>query len=357
MVGLIYVGWTERSPFVKRYTDILDSEGIEYEIINWNRYSEKSVHEKNIYTYGEKVDHFVSAAAKIKPILNFRKYAAGIIEKRKYDKLVILTTQTAVIFPDLIRKYKNRYIFDYRDASYEYIRAYRKYVSHVVDNSIITCISSPGFREYVSGKKPVILSHNIKRDSYENRVLQCKKNSGGTAVTVGFVGVLREYDYFCNLIDMFGRDKRFEFKVYGGGDNMDRFGEYAKKYPNVTFYGKYNESEKDKIIETFDIMCYNYPYTFVNYPAVANKFYDGLIHKKPMYANLDTFSGKMVNENGLGIGICENDEHATDKIYEYYKSFDADLFSARCEKMLEKIIKEDDKFNEAVRTALLRRQR
>ena len=106
MVGLIYVGWIERSPFVKRYTDILDSENIQYEIINWNRYREDSIFEGNIYTYGEKVNHFSKLASKIKPMLNFRKYVKGIIGQKQYDKLVILTTQTAILFPDLISKYK-----------------------------------------------------------------------------------------------------------------------------------------------------------------------------------------------------------------------------------------------------------
>ena len=134
MVGLVYVGWIERSPFVRRYTDILDSENIEYEIINWNRYAEETVHEGNIYTYGEKVNHFSKLVSKIKPMLNFRKYANGLIKKKQYDKLIILTTQTAVLFPDLISKYKGKYIFDYRDASYEYISLYKKYVSHTVNN-------------------------------------------------------------------------------------------------------------------------------------------------------------------------------------------------------------------------------
>ena len=153
---------------------------------------------------------------------------------------------------------------------------------------------------------------------------------------------------------MFGRDSRFDFRVYGGGDNIDRFREYAEKYSNVTFCGGYDEKDKDSIIETFDIMCYNYTYSFVNYPAVANKFYDGLIHKKPMYANSDTFSGKLVRENGLGISIGENDGQAAEKIYQYYKTFDTEAFNAQCEKMLEDIIKDDDRFSEAVRDALKR---
>ena len=350
MVGLIYVGWIERSPFVKRYTDILDSENIQYEIINWNRYREDSIFEGNIYTYGEKVNHFSKLASKIKPMLNFRKYVKGIIGQKQYDKLVILTTQTAILFPDLISKYKGRYVFDYRDASYEYLRLYKSYVTHVVNNPVLSCISSPGFKEYVCGKSPIVISHNMKRSSYESRVTECKKQEG-EKIVMGFVGVLREYDYFCKMIDMFGKDSRFEFNIYGGGDNLDKFIDYAAKYDNVTFFGKYDEKDKDNIISTFDMMCYNYPYTFVNYPAVANKFYDGLIHKKPMYANLDTYSGKIVNDNGVGISIKENDPDTTQKIYDYYMSFSAKEFEEICVRVLRNIIKEDDNFNEKVREA------
>ena len=150
------------------------------------------------------------------------------------------------------------------------------------------------------------------------------------------------------MTEKFGADSRFEFHVHGSGDCVDRLSDYSKGFKNIKVFGAYDERDKMNIIDSFDMICYNYPYNFVNYPAVANKFYDGLIRKKPMFGNLNTYSGKLIDENCLGISLAENEEYITDKIYDYYKSFDEGEFSENCEAVLKKVIKEDRYYTEKI---------
>ena len=240
-----------------------------------------------------------------------------------------------------MKKYKNRYFFDYRDTSYEYIGFYKRFIDRIVMRSWATCISSYGFRKILTDKKELLISHNFQDKYYDERVPHCAPHADGAPIVIGYIGYLREYEYLRRFVDKFGGDGRFEFRIHGSGDCEEQLREYAKQYPNVKVYGAYVERDKMDIVDSFDMICYNYPYSFVNYPAVANKFYDGLIRKKPMFANLDTFSGELINEYGLGVSIKENDDALTDRIYDYFTSFDRAAFEKSCEDFLVKVMDEE----------------
>ncbi|UKI38161.1 MAG: hypothetical protein L6V93_09375 [Clostridiales bacterium] len=88
-------------------------------------------------------------------------------------------------------------------------------------------------------------------------------------------------------------------------------------------HGVYLEEDKYSIIENFDIMCYNYPpYSYVNDGAVANKYYDALIMKKPMFVNPKTLLGAFIERENLGVGVDEESLDISGKIYDWYKNFD-----------------------------------
>ncbi len=348
MIGIICIGQIELSPFVKKYTSVMDEENISYEIVHWNRSGVKRENDDVNHTFSLPLDRYKSLLKKLVPFVKFRGFVKRIVREKKYDKLIVLTTQTAVMIPDVLHKYRGRYFFDYRDASYEYIKPYSAFINRIVLNSAYTAVSSPGFRELLTDKKELILSHNFQIENYAKRVQNCEKRSGGPIV-MGYIGHLREYEYLKRFADAFGEDKRFEFHIHGSGDCVEDLREYVKKYDNVKVFGAYDEKDKMDIIDTFDMICYNYPKSFVNYPAVANKFYDGLIRKKPMFGNLDTFSGRLVSENGLGISLHETEGDFTDKIYDYYREFDENVFAANCEGFLEKVIADDRTYMEKIR--------
>ncbi len=349
MVGIISIGQIELCPFAKKYTSLLDAEKIPYEIVHWNRSGEKSEDDEKNITFFAPLARYTGLFSKFIPFLKFRAFAKKTIKEKKYESLIILTTQTAVLFPFFLRKrYKNRYIFDYRDASYEYVKFYGALVRMIVKNSAFTCISSPKFSDVIKSGENLIVAHNYSLENYKNRVLSCEKSTSGKIV-MGYVGYLREYEYLSRLADVFGADGRFKFEIHGSGDCVEKLREHCEKYDNVNVFGAYAEKDKMKIVDSFDMICYNYPKNYVNYPAVANKFYDGLTRKKPMFANSATFSGELVGSEKLGISLSENEENLTGKIYDYYSAFDPEEFSENCEKFLEKVIKEDEIYIQAIK--------
>lgn len=349
MIGIVCAAQMELSPFIKKYTKVFDEMNVPYEIIHWDRSGEKTERADNVHTFTEPLFRYASKIKKLLPFLRFSKYASKIIKEKKYDKLVVLTTQTAVLIPNvLLFNYKKKYFFDYRDTSYENISLYRKFVTKIADNSIGMCFSSPGFKEYVKTKTPTVIAHNFQDKHLQGRTLECKKSTDGK-IRMGYIGVLREYEYLASLVEKFGKDERFEFLIHGGGDDLDKLKALSENYTNIKVFGAYKEDEKTDILKSFDMICYNYPKSFVNYPALANKFYDGMIAKKPMFANSLTFSGMMVSDNGLGISIDENDENITDKIYTYYQNLDEKAFSENCEKFLAKVGEDEKAYIEAIK--------
>ena len=342
MIGIVIAAPLELSPFAKKYISILEQRQIPYEIIEWVR-SDGNNNDGARHTFFEHTKRYGALISKVMPFLHFRRFAKGIIRKQKYDKLIVLTTQTAVILFDVLlgRKYKNKYFFDYRDTSYEYIGFYRRFINRIILNSYATSISSYGFQKYLTDKKELIIAHNFQDKYYDERVRCCNDNGKNEPIKMGYIGYLREYEYLKKFVDAFGSDNRFEFHIHGSGDCVEQLRSYAEKYENVTVYGAYKEDDKMQIVDSFDMICYNYPYSFVNYPAVANKFYDGMIRKKPMFANLDTFSGELVKKYGLGISLKENDSEIAQKIYDYYVNFKDSDFEKNCEEFLLRVISED----------------
>jgi len=352
MIGIICAGQIELSPFVKKYIKVFEENNIKYEIIHWDRSGEKRSDPPNYHTFTLPLERYSSKLKKAVPFIKFCRFVSSCVKKRKYEKLVILTTQTAIFSLNLLLgKYKKRYFFDYRDTSYEYIKPYSMLINKICNNSLGMCVSSPGFLEYIKTSTTVSISHNFQDAYYENRQMECKASSGGKIV-VGYIGVLREFEYLKKLILQFSSDKRFEFVIHGSGDCLEQLKKFSKNFENIKVMGAYKEEEKQTIVSTFDMICYNYPTSFVNYPAVANKLYDGLIMKKPLFANSRTFSGKLISQNGLGVSIDEDSSLVTEELYNYYTSFNRDEFAKNCENYLDKVLCDEKEYISAIKNII-----
>lgn len=355
MVGIILYGSFELAPYAKKYMNILENAKIPYDLIGWRREEKAQYFGENVYVYeGKAAKRYSSPFAKIMPATGYRRYVKKLLKKKKYDSLIILTTQTALILCDvLLTRYRNKFIFDYRDKSYEYVKPYGMLVNAVIKASRETVISSEWFKNNLTDKKEYILAHNFQEDFLKYRKKACVKRKDGEKIRVGYIGALRSFDYHKHLIDCFGNDRRFEFHICGCGDDVEKLRAYARNFDNIFVHGVYLEEDKYSIIENFDIMCYNYPYSYVNDGAVANKYYDALIMKKPMFVNPKTLLGAFIERENLGVGVDEESLDISGKIYDWYKNFDTFEFSKKCDFYMDKYIAEDKLFREKIKETLV----
>ena len=339
MVGIIYIGNINRCPYLKYYTNCMEKKGIEYEIIYWDRSlkikdGSRKTNESNLHIFNLASKEQRKPYKKIIDFYRFSKFVRGIVKQQNYDKLIILTTMTGIVlFPELLGKYKKKYIFDYRDASYEYIKPFYMILSKIIHNSYFTSISSKGFLNILPKDENYILAHNITnyKTNKERERLQKDK------YRIGYIGGLRSSVYMKKLVDIFAEDPRFEFVVHGGGNNLQELREYSKGFSNVSFTGFYSETEKEFLLKEIDIICYNYPESFNHNIALANKYYDGLIEGIPLLGNIKTYSGKLIESNSIGISLDFNDLNYKEKLYNYIKNIDYKIFDKNCKTLLDEI--------------------
>ena len=158
----IILNGDQSAPHLRIYTSILDENSILYDIISWDR---SNSFEKDEFTFSEPLDSTLPSYKKIQYYLRFSVFIKRLVKKYKYEKLIVISPQVALFIPFFLRKkYKNKYIFDYRDLSIEQNKFFMPLFKLVLNNSFINVISSPGFKDYLPKGYNYILSHNCRKE-------------------------------------------------------------------------------------------------------------------------------------------------------------------------------------------------
>lgn len=338
-IGIVFCGDMNMCPYAAKYIDACKKKSIKYDVILWNRSGDNQQYPENYKVFKEKSELYVSKWKKIGAFWRFRKFLKRTIEYEKYDKLIMLTTLPAILCYGLLnREYSGKYIFDFRDLSFERIKIYLHMVRKVCDNSYFTCISSPGFKE-ILGDKEFVIAHNFRYSDIEKK--NDKADVPTERINLLHIGITRGEEYNNRLVDIFGNDSRFNVYIVGSGNDTPTFAEYAKPYSNIFVTGTYNNFDKERYIKEANMLLYYYPCDFNCNRALANKYYDGIIFKKPLLGNIDTYSGKRLMERGIGISLRLEDRDFSDNVYSYMKNFEYEDFNKRAENELAIVLEED----------------
>lgn len=337
-------------PYIGKYLDACRAKSVEYHVLHWNRTGEEIVFPANYCGFNEKSNLYAPKWKKLFAFLRFGNFLRKKIRQEKYDKLIILTTLPAVLcYRLLMGQYRGKYIFDFRDLSFEKNKLFLRCVQKIWDNAQFACVSSPGYLE-VLGKRSFVPAHNFRYEDLKN-----KKNAAeevADKINLVHVGVGRGDENNKFIADAFGNDPRFHVTIVGRGNDTPAFVEYVKKYSNITVGGTYDNAEKEKYInEATMLLCY-YPSTFNGAKALANRHYDGIIYKKPLLGNIDTYGGRRLMERGLGISLRLKDADAADKVYSYISQLDMQSYNEMAEKELAEVLQEDKQYLQRIKDFL-----
>lgn len=347
MIGIVFINELNGCPFIDKYFMMCERHKIEYEVILWNRTGIEREYPDNYRVYTEKSDVNVSKFKKLGAFFRYGKFVNKVIEERKYEKLIMLTTLSAMIaYRLLIRKYQKKFIYDFRDLSYENIGVYRRLVNKLIEKSYFTCISSPGFKDVLADTE-YVMAHNFRYADIKKSNLY--ESSIGKKIVLLHIGITRGEEYNKRLADIFGNDERFEVYIVGSGNDTESFVKYVSQFNNIYVQGTYNNEEKSKFIQKADMLLYYYPCDFNCNRALANKYYDGLLYKKPLLGNIGTYSGKRLQERGLGISLDLSDEGFLEKVYNYCCAFDKTVFEEAVQKELNEVLEEDAYYLEKIK--------
>lgn len=311
MIGIIFIGDIKYCPYLDKYTDEIIRNNEDYEVLYWAR-EKYSKHYKNNNS-SKFIPFYLESSLSNPPhkkmlgFYKFRKWLVKKIKQNKYEKLIILSTLSGIIINDLLLKeYKNKYIFDIRDYSYEHNKLFYLIEEKLIKHSYFTSISSEGFKSFLPPFSKYLIVHNFNSKEV-NMDNEFKKDVVANPLTVVWNGTLRYFDHQKHIIDHFSKDDRFKLVYHGIGPEYDTYIKYCRdmNIENVTFTGEYNNNDKHELIKGAHIINNSYishKHMETKY-AISNKFYDGVIYKIPQLVELDSYKFDLVMKYGVGFGI------------------------------------------------------
>lgn len=331
-------------PFVQIYTRFFDEVGIEYDIISWNREGRDEPCVQ--YNYKPKSRNFLALLWAYK---KFASFVTKTVEKNAYDRLIVFTSQSAIFLNRFLsHKYKGRYIFDYRDLSFEQKKFFRHSFANVLKHSFANVISSPGFKKYLPDGFEYIISHNF---NVEQVKLAIKNNSTPFRVddlSILTIGAIRK-DMNIEVMDALGNIPGTKLSFVGKGPASQSLECYAenKGFTNMVFKGFYDKEDEPKIISDCNFINIFYPQIPSHTTALSNRFYNSLIYKRPMLVTMNSTQGDYVEKYSVGLAI-ENCDNLYDAMHNYIQNINYHEYCQCCNKLLVDLLSDYNKWQEII---------
>lgn len=325
------------------YTEKLKENNIDFDIIYMDKYGEREeIDAKSIYVYKNIIDSKKNKIRKGLQYLKFRRFAIPILEKNEYDFIIVWNDIAIFMFADyLAKRWPGKYSLNIRDYAKHDHYLFRNRYEKVIGKSAFTTISSNGFKEFLPPHNYIhVHSYNSEIFNWKSQCLFAKKNE---ALKISFIGNVRFFEINKKLLDVFRNDKRFILTYFG--INAKVLEEYAKEKRifNTEFIDEFPVQKTSEYIKRMDLVNNIYGDSDKNLDyAVSIKLYHGVFSGAPILASKNTYSGKMVEELGIGVAIDKIDENLPNTLYNWYENIDVKEFNDNIKNFKNKI-KEDNK--------------
>lgn len=322
-------------PYMRFYKRTLESFGVKADYYCWNRKGNGEIKkEENVTTINIKCPE--NRFGKIFAMLKWRRTILKELRNIKYEKIILLTSLPAVLLGRyLLKHYRNNYILDIRDFTYENLDIYKKVMKRIVEHSFTTFISSPGFRRILLTQKNVMQIHNIDVNSAEYGAPDLNKK----ILTLGYIGLIA-YDKSCIMVieKLSGTKYKLLFRGIYKNSILQDFCK-VNGINGVRFEGKFSSEEKNKIYENIDIVNCVYGVKGEPYKqyALPNRLYDALYCCRPIFALKGTALAEYIDKYAIGLTVAEEDDFEQ-KLNDYVSAFDPCEFEKRileCRKNVE----------------------
>lgn len=329
------IGHTEKNylPYIEKYTSFFDQNNISYDVIYWQREAKEMPENPNEFNFFEEgKDGFFN---KLSAYGRYKKFVLDILEKNHYDKVVVLTTLPAFVLRKYLKKnFKDRYLFDFRDYSFEKYPFYKRAVDKIIDNSEITTISSQGFMEFLNKNRKIIMNHNIPNTVEIEKAPDLKEKS---VISVGFIGGVRYFEENVALINKLKNTFRYQLWYIGKQTNACDLKGYCEgqDVKNISFIGKYQNSEKAELYKSVDIINSIYGDDSLEVTtALPNRLYEACLYKKPIISSKNTYLGELIEQYDLGFIVDVQQDDVLTMLNDYVDNFDSEKFTENCRRFL-----------------------
>lgn len=346
---ILIIGFTKIKymPYLNFYLDNIDMEKSDVHLLYWNRdlKAEDALNNIVLHEFRCKQEDDVPKISKIKSFMKFRKYVLNLLQKNEFDYIIVLHSLPAVlIFDKLIKLYSGKYIFDYRDSTYEAFIPFKKVIGILVKHSKATFVSSDAFRSFFpeNEKEKIFTSHNLLTDSLFHRNEKELYGISSDKIRIAFWGFIRHEGINREIIKKISADSRFELHYYG---REQQIADNLKKYVNeigamnIFFHGEYRPEDRYQFVCNTDLIHNIYKDDNMML-AMGNKYYDGIIFYIPQLCFQGSFMGQKCTKNEIGLECDPYSEQFTQSIYDYISGITKDDFMKSCDKALIDVLQE-----------------
>lgn len=347
-VAIIAFSNLKFSPYILPYVKVLKGVNAEIELIYPNR---SNIDEK--FDDGKLISvNWNPSKSKVVNFLSFRNAVIKQLSAVKYDFVIVLTTFPAVLLGGFLgRKYKNRYLVDVRDFTYENNKIFYHLEKKALKNAALRVISADGFKNFLP-KGEYLFCPNISA-TYAAGENHCALNPD-TPITISYVGTIAYKEQCRKLIDLVISDNRFAFYFYGNEIGDDTMKQYVDSLDcdRIKYFGEYKPEEKPNILEQTDILfnVYGNDRPLLKY-ALSNKLYDSMYYKKPLLVSPDTDMKKETREFSFAIDLDEAKD--LNAAYDWYKKIDVNEFEKYADAYLANIFEQNEFFEIELRKVLM----
>ncbi|MBQ2774174.1 MAG: hypothetical protein IJF45_07545 [Clostridia bacterium] len=333
-------------PYVKLYLESIDRTRHEVHLAYWNR----DLEEEDLSRYGGVAFHEfrcyqednVSPRRKLGSFLKYRRYMKRLIKGQKFDFIVIMHTMPGVLlYRTLCRRYADRFVFDYRDSTYERFGFFKRMIGGLIRASRCTFTSSDGFRIFFpdSERGKIYTSHNLDMAAPpQGSIVRSEHDK----IRIAFWGLIRDEAVNRVLIEKLAADERFELHYYGREQAVAlRLKAYAAglKATNVFFHGEYVPAQRYEFARNTDILhnLYDSPNMML---AMGNKYYDSFLFSLPQLCMRDSVMGQCASRAGIGFECNPADGDFSQQIFNYYVTLDLVKFKQNCHDEQKRVFEE-----------------
>lgn len=337
-IALILPGNIWFAPYVKIYENILNELNVKYDIISWNRDGQD---EPRVFQFDKPLSNLKPRHIKLLSFIKYAKFVINCVKIGNYDKLVIFGPQLSILLSFfLIKYYSKKYIIDYRDLSIEQNFYLKPLFKCSIKRSYAIFVSSPGFIKYLPKNFQYLISHNfdinLVKSSIANKTIIPFKTNEYHILTIGSI---RDYDSNSEVIRNLLNKHNYKISFVGKGEASIPLYEFSNSLfaKNVFFKNYYKKEEEGNFYSESSMINIYYPNIITHSTALSNRFYNGLIYKKPMIVTSNSIQGNYVKSYNIGITL-DNCNDLAKKIENYFQNTDVYEFNKNCNELLSNFI-------------------
>lgn len=337
-------------PYAKTYIDnILNNEN-ECDLLFWDREALDGIREKSFncrtICFNRKCLSNSGALKKSIGYIGAIAFFNYILMKEKYDRLVFLETQSAVtsILPILL-KYRNKYIIEIRDFSFEKISIYKALEKIAINYAYKNVISSVGYKGFLP-RADYLVSHNITYYS-QNKINEIRSSlrSNKKPYVIAFVGSVRFFEINKAILNALKNDSRFIVAYYGVGSNILEDYCNDKKINNVLF--RYGFAQEETLNQYIGVSAINNIYGN-NDPrldfALSNKLYHAAQLRIPILVSPKTYMEEIASLYNFGCSVDPFVPGMADKLFKWLERVNRERLSNGAEQFLKKVSNETTQY-------------